>query len=160
MLHDEEGLNQDIDVPSLIQSSAGMLAEIDVCTRQCMCIGMNREQLKQIISMKKSEDIALETNQHLLKGLSSLSELLQTCTQDNMILGSLHISGINPGVEIIYGAATCGSHVSTFGVRLRVVIVRHTIGGLGLEEEKLKTTVIKQSFLQLQRIKIKIPIEQ
>ena len=76
MLHDEEGLNQDIDVPSLIQSSAGTLAEINVCTRQHVCIGMNGEQLKQIISMKKSEDIALEMNQRLLKGLSSLSELL------------------------------------------------------------------------------------
>ena len=46
MLHDEEGLNQDIDVPGLIQSSGGMFAEIDVFTRQCICIGMNGEQLK------------------------------------------------------------------------------------------------------------------
>ena len=46
MLHDKEGLNQDIDVPGLIQSSTGMLAEIDVCTRQRVCVSMNREQLK------------------------------------------------------------------------------------------------------------------
>ena len=64
-----------------------------------------------------------------------------------MILGGLHISGIDPEVEIIYGTVTSNDHFSTLGVGLRVVIVRHTIGGLGLEEEKLKTTVIKQCFL-------------
>ena len=70
-----------------------------------------------------------------------------------MILGGLHISGIDPEIEIIYGAVTSGSHITTLGVGLRVVVVRHTIEGLGLEEEKLKTTVIKQRFYSSRGLK-------